>query len=68
MSHETPLLLEESKWKILFLRVLSGAHLWPNNPTVPGKNTQNERRRTDSGRGVCRHCPILGQEVGGYCS
>ena len=45
MSRQIPLFLKESKkWKTLFLEVLSGAQLWLSNPTVQGKDTQQERR------------------------
>ena len=58
MSHKIPFFLKESKkWKILFLRVFSGAQLWLNNPTVQGKDTQNERRGEDSSRGVDHTVP-----------
>ena len=32
------------EWKILFLGVLSGFQLWLSNPTVQGKDSQQERR------------------------
>ena len=45
LSRQIPLFLKESKkWKTLFLEVLSGAQLWLSNPTVQGKDTQQERR------------------------
>ena len=57
MSQKTPLSLKESdQWEILLLRALPKAELWLNDPTSPGKDTQNKRKK-DSGRGVCRHCP-----------
>lgn len=45
MSCQIPLFLKEArKWKILFLGVLSGFQLWLSNPTVQGKDSQQERR------------------------
>lgn len=58
VSHKIPFFLKESKkWKILFLRVFSGTQLWLNNPTVQGKDTQNERRGKDSSKRVDHTVP-----------
>ena len=58
MSRQIPLFLKESKkWKTLFLEVLSGAQLWLSNPTIQGKDTQQERKGDDARQGVDHTVP-----------